>query len=95
MNRKAKRIKIKFKKGKWFRLWLPPLSFRFIRKISGFGLKMAMRERRHTDTWNGVDLEELAVYLDLFFAELAQLEPFVLVDVKDESEEIYVRVETV
>lgn len=128
MNRKARKIKIRIRKGRWFIFILPALNFKFLKRVCKLGIKFSTKRREHTrkhDTeWRSdkehfrrkyhendksigkdfrgndfdmgeVDLEELIQDLDLFFDELAKFEPFVLVEVSEESENVYVKIETV
>jgi hypothetical protein len=51
------------------------------------------RERRFH--YEEVDWEGLTKDLDFLLEELARLEPFVLVEVKEETENVYVKIETI
>ncbi|NLI90962.1 MAG: hypothetical protein GX434_01790 [Peptococcaceae bacterium] len=111
---KAKKIKVRVRKGRWFVLVLPALSFRFLKRVLRFGLKFVPKDKElifgnyqvnHRsdikDPWEKhfrveeVEWKELAKDLDLLFDELAALEPFVLVEVEEETENVYVKIETV
>ncbi len=110
---RARRLKIRVRKG-WFNLFLPALSFKFVKKILGLGLKYSgMGREKHKeqgtksldshgfDSWdkhvgdNDVDTQEILHELNYFIDELARLEPFVLVEVYDATENVYVKIETV
>jgi hypothetical protein len=93
MKPKATRLKIKIRKGKWLRIYLPSLSFRFIKKIYGFGLKHSLKEDQQQSA-GPYDLREIKSEIDFFLDRLAEYEPFVLLEVAGESEQLYVRIET-
>lgn len=101
----AKKIKIRVHKG-WFVLFLPALSFKFLRRVCRLGLKFSAKSIKHSSnkseaSWDKhsnieeVDIVELLNDLNHAFDELAKLEPFVLVEVSEATENVYVKIETV
>jgi len=93
MPGKAKKIKIRVRKGRWFVLTLPALSFNFLKSMLHFGLKFIPKETKHYNI-EEIDFQDLAEDLDLLFEKLAGLEPFVLVEVQEETENVYVKIQT-
>ncbi len=89
MPPKAKKIKIKIKKGNWVRLYLPGVSFKFMFRICSLALKHCNKED------DKLNRDELRQAFALLLNELSEIEPFVLAEVYDASENIYVKIETV
>jgi hypothetical protein len=114
MQGNAGKLKIRVRKGRWFMIALPALSFKFLKRICRLGIKFSGAGNRRgemhrhessnfygKESWQrrfqmeGVDMQELMQDLNRFFDELAELEPFVLVEVSEETENVYVKIETV
>lgn len=94
MGKLARKIKIRIRKGKFFRLSLPALSFKFFKRICRFAIKYSKHENANIAN-NEVDLAELMDSLDMIAEELSKLEPFVLVEASHEAEGVFVKIETV
>lgn len=103
MGGKARKIKFRVRKGRWFVLFFPALSFKFAKKICGWGLKFSAKGRTQTEKMAGkgynesgkFDMKELMKDLEFLFDEMAKIEPFVLVEASDDAEKLYVKIETI
>ncbi len=93
MTRQARKIKIRVYKGRWFRLILPAISFQLLMKICRLGFKFCKKE--DNTLAKDIDIKELMTDIDLFLSELSRYEPFILAEVSEETEKIYVKIETV
>lgn len=94
MGTRARKIKVRVYKGKLFRLSLPALSFKFFKRICRLTIKYSKNENANIAD-KEIDLAELMDSFDMIAEELSKLEPFVLVEVSDEAENVYVKIETV
>ena len=89
---KATKIKIKVHTD-GFSIPLPAFSFSFIKRVSGWVLKMAKKHAKDKDQIKNLDIDDILKIVDI----LAQHEPFELADIDsidDKGKRVIVKIYT-